>query len=146
MDDIILPRAVLYTSGTAWWSRLQVQFLLVIVYSQYVTYSMHLLYICESLLRSGNKQMLLYFESFPWYFKKPSCWYTITQVQFRNTLIHKTFSHSWLYIPDKVQKNNTNSGENNSNNTLSSLVTFSFALASLQLFNLHKQNAQNQPC
>lgn len=69
-----------------------------------------------------------------------------------NLEIHWYTKHSvilgyiYLTIHSKVQKNNTNSGENNSNNTLSSLVTCSFALASLQLFNLHKQNAQNQPC
>lgn len=59
MGDITLPWAVLYTStGAAWWSRLQGQFLLV-AYSQHVTYYMHLLYICKSLLRDTFHQTVL---------------------------------------------------------------------------------------
>lgn len=57
---------------------------------------------------------------------------------------HVVILDRYLAIQNKVQKNITNSGEDNSNNTLSFLVTWSFALPSLQLFNLHKQNAQNQ--
>ena len=132
-DDVILPRAVLYTSmDAAWWCRLRIRFLFIL---QYITW------ICTCILSWGTAPFKVYvpvditdglkFKEAQFYAQHPT-----------STSDH-VLKCTWLY--KKGAKNRTYSGENISNNTLSLHVSRTFTLPSLQLFNLHKQNAENQP-